>query len=45
MNWSEFYFACFVFGFGLSVIALLGGTGDGADEQGCNRFHMLPIID
>ena len=26
MNWSEFYFACFVFGFGLSVIALLGGS-------------------
>jgi membrane protein implicated in regulation of membrane protease activity len=25
MNWSEFYFACFVFGFGLSVVALLGG--------------------
>jgi membrane protein implicated in regulation of membrane protease activity len=26
MNWSELYFACFVFGFGLSVIALLGGS-------------------
>ena len=26
MNWSEFYFACFIFGFGLSVIALLGGS-------------------
>jgi len=26
MNWSEFYFACFVFGFGLSVVALLGGS-------------------
>lgn len=26
MNWSEFYFACFAFGFGLSVIALLGGN-------------------
>jgi membrane protein implicated in regulation of membrane protease activity len=26
MNWSDFYFACFVFGFGLSVIALLGGS-------------------
>jgi membrane protein implicated in regulation of membrane protease activity len=26
MNWSDFYFACFVFGFGLSVVALLGGS-------------------
>jgi membrane protein implicated in regulation of membrane protease activity len=26
MNWSDFYFACFIFGFGLSVIALLGGS-------------------
>jgi membrane protein implicated in regulation of membrane protease activity len=26
MNWAEFYFACFVFGFGLSVLALLGGS-------------------
>jgi membrane protein implicated in regulation of membrane protease activity len=26
MNWSELYFACFIFGFGLSVIALLGGS-------------------
>ena len=26
MNWSELYFACFVFGFGLSVVALLGGS-------------------
>jgi membrane protein implicated in regulation of membrane protease activity len=26
MNWSEFYFACFVLGFALSVVALLGGS-------------------
>jgi membrane protein implicated in regulation of membrane protease activity len=26
MSWSEFYCACFVFGFGLSVVALLGGS-------------------
>ncbi len=26
MNWSELYFACFVFGFGLSVLAVLGGS-------------------
>jgi hypothetical protein len=26
MSWSEFYFACFVFGFALSVVALLGGS-------------------
>jgi membrane protein implicated in regulation of membrane protease activity len=26
MNWSDFYFACFIFGFGLSVLALLGGS-------------------
>jgi hypothetical protein len=26
MNWSDFYFACFAFGFGLSLVALLGGN-------------------
>ena len=26
MNWSEFYLVCFLFGFGLSVLSLLGGS-------------------
>ena len=26
MNWAEFYLVCFSLGFGLSVVALLGGT-------------------
>ncbi len=26
MNWSEFYLVCFFFGFGLSVLSLLGGS-------------------
>ena len=31
MSWSDIYFTCFVFGFGLSVVALLGGSA---------RFHL-----
>jgi membrane protein implicated in regulation of membrane protease activity len=26
MNWAEFYLVCFFFGFGLSVLSLLGGS-------------------
>jgi membrane protein implicated in regulation of membrane protease activity len=53
MNWSDFYFACFVFGFGLSVIALLGGSArlhvphlhlhHGAPMRGGSWFNMATI--
>jgi hypothetical protein len=53
MNWSEFYFACFVFGFGLSVISLLGGSArlhvphlhlhQGAQGRGGSWFNMATI--
>lgn len=53
MNWSDFYFACFIFGFGLSVIALLGGSArlhvphlhlhHGAPMRGGSWFNMATI--
>jgi membrane protein implicated in regulation of membrane protease activity len=53
MNWSDFYFACFIFGFGLSVIALLGGSArlhvphlhlhHGAPMRGGSWFNMATM--
>jgi hypothetical protein len=53
MNWSDFYFACFIFGFGLSAIALLGGSArlhvphlhlhHGAPMRGGSWFNMATI--
>jgi len=53
MNWSDFYFACFIFGFGLSVVALLGGSArlhvphlhlhHGASMRGGSWFNMATI--
>jgi membrane protein implicated in regulation of membrane protease activity len=53
MNWSDFYFACFIFGFGLSVVALLGGSArlhvphlhlhHGAAMRGGSWFNMATI--
>ncbi len=53
MNWAEFYLICFIFGFALSVLALLGGSAHlhlphlhlhhGGGRGGSSWFNMATI--